>query len=80
MTSNFISAYQSSFFFHSITPDFCNAIRDMKASNGPGLDGIETKFIKLVSHILIYLLADLFNPSLCTCEVPAIWISASITP
>lgn len=80
MTSNSISACQSSFYFYTITPnDICNAIHDLKESSAPRLDGIEIKFIKLASHILIYPLADLFNFSLCTCEIPAIWKSACIT-
>ena len=81
MTSHSTSVCQSTFNFYTITPtDVCNAICDLKESSGPGLDGIETRFIKLASHIVIYPLADLFNLSLRTCEIPAIWKSAHITP
>lgn len=62
-------------YFHTITPiDVCNAIHDLKENRGPGLDGIETKLIKLALHILIHPLTDLFNLSLCTCEIPGLEI------
>ena len=81
MTLNPISVCQSSFYVDTITSiDVCNAICDLTESSRPGLDGIETKFIKLASHILIYPLADKFKPSLCTCEIQAIWKSVRITP
>lgn len=72
---------QSHFYFHTITPvDVCNAICDLKESSGPGLDGNETKFIKLAFLILNYPLADQFNLSLSTCVVPTIWKCARVTP
>ncbi len=41
---------------------------------------MENKFIKLASHVLMYPLADLFNLSLSTCELPAICKCALISP
>lgn len=75
MTFNSISACQCSSYLHTITPiDVCNAIHDVKENRGPGLDGIETTWLKLALHILIHPLADLFNLSLCTCEIPGLEI------
>ena len=43
-------------------------------------DSLENRFIKLASQILMYPLADLFNLSLSTCELPTTWKFAHITP
>lgn len=52
---------------------------DIKASSGPGLDGTDTQFIKVLSHILMYPLCDPFNVSSTACEIPAIWKCSRIT-
>lgn len=71
----------SSFSFRKISPlEVQNAINDLKMNSSPGLDGLENRYIKLASHVLIYPLADLFNLSLSTCEIPAVWKCARITP
>lgn len=41
---------------------------------------LEVRFIKLASNILMYPLSDLFNLSLTTSELPAIWKCVQITP
>ena len=56
-----------------------NAMNQLNVSTGAGLGGIETMFIKLASHTLTNLLADLFNLSLSTGELPATWKCANIT-
>jgi len=71
----------SSFYFRKIQPDEVqNAINELKGNSGAGLDGLDNKLIKLASHILMYPLTDLFNLSLSSCELPAIWKCARITP
>ena len=48
---------------------------------GSGLtpDGTENNFMKLVGHILMYKLCDLFN-SLSTCALPSAWKCAIVMP
>lgn len=71
----------SSFSFTKILPlDVLKAITDLKACSSPGLDGIECKFLKLAPHVLMYPLSDLFNLSLSTYEIPAIWKHSQIIP
>lgn len=54
----------SSFSFNKISPlDVLKAINDLKACSSPGLDGIESQFLKLAPHIFMYPLSDLFNLS-----------------
>ncbi len=55
-------------------------INALKEDCGPGPDGLETKFIKLAAHVLIYPLADLFNLSLSTYTLPSMWKYARVTP
>lgn len=50
-----------------------NAIKQLRLSSGAGPDGIEARYIKLASRILMFPLAELFNLSLDTCEIPAMW-------
>ena len=81
VSSNHIPACYSSFSFRKISPlEVLNAINDLKVNSSPGLDGLENRLIKLASHVLIYPLADLFNLSLSTCELPNVWKCARITP
>ncbi len=56
----------SSYFqFRKILPiEVQNAINELSGTSGAGLDGIENKFFKLSSHILVYPLSELFNLSL----------------
>ena len=69
------------FSFRKITPaEVQDAINELKVSSGPGLDGIESKFLRLSSHVLMFPLCDLFNLSLATCDIPAIWKCSRITP
>ena len=71
----------SSFSFRKISPlDVLNTINELKVGSGPGLDGIESKFLKLAPHILMFPLCDLFNLSLSTHEIPSIWKYSQITP
>lgn len=56
------------------------AICELKVSSGPGLDGVENRFLKLAANIIIYTLADLFSLSLVTSELPLIWKYSRITP
>ena len=52
----------STFSFRRITPvEVLNTINNLKVCSGPGLDGVEAKFLKLAQHILMYPLCDLFN-------------------
>ncbi len=48
-------------------------IEQLSSTCGAGPGGIEPRYIKLASHILMYPLADLFNMSLQSSELPAIW-------
>ena len=76
-----ISPCCSSFSLWKILPtEVHNAINKLNVNSGAGLDGIENRFIKLASYILMYPLADLFNLSFSTCELPTIWKFARITP
>lgn len=78
---NETTSCNSSFSFGKIAPiDVQSAIDELKGTSGEGLDGIENRYLKLTSHILMYPLADLFNLSLSTCELPVIWKCARITP
>lgn len=78
---NETTSCNSSFSFGKIAPiDVQSAIDELKVTSGEGLDGIENRYLKLTSHILMYPLADLFNLSLSTCELPVIWKCARITP
>ena len=73
--------HHSRFSFRRITPvEVLNVIKDLKACSGPGLDGVESKFLKLAQHILMYPLCDLFNLSLSTHDIPSIWKWSRITP
>ena len=79
--SNNTPPCHSTFSFKPITPvEVMNAINELKVSSGAGLDGVENKFLKIASHILMYPLCDLFNLSLSTCEIPTIWKCSRITP
>lgn len=71
----------SSSSFSKITPtDVLIAIEQISPSSGAGLDEIEPKYFKIASQVLMYPLADLFNMSLSTCELPSTWKSSRITP
>lgn len=73
--------YPNLFTFRKISPlEVQTAINELKTDGGAGLDGIENRFLKLVAHIIMYPLADLFNLSLSTCELPAIFKSSRIIP
>ena len=79
--SNNMSACHSTFSFNTITPqEVQNAIKQLSLSSGAGLDGIESRYIKLASHILMFPLADWFNLSFSTCEIPTMWKYSRITP
>ena len=79
--SNNMSACHSTFSFNKITPqEVQNAIKQLSLSSGAGLDGIESRYIKLASHILMFPLADWFNLSFSTCEIPTMWKYSRITP
>ena len=55
----------SSFSFRKMLPtEVQNAINDLNVNSGAGLDGIENRFIKLASHILVY---PLFRGCGCFC-------------
>ena len=74
-------ASSSSFSFRKITPtEVLNVIRESNGNSGAGLDGLENRYIKLAANVIMYPLADLFNLSLSTNELPYIWKSARITP
>ena len=71
----------STFSFRRITPvEVLTTINNLKVCSGPGLDGVEAKFLKLAQHILMYPLCDLFNLSLSTHDIPSIWKWSRITP
>lgn len=57
-----------------------SVISSLKDCCAPGPDGLEAKFIKLASQVLIYLLCGLFNLPLFTCNLPSIWKCAKVTP
>lgn len=74
------SVANTSFTLTTITPtEVQQAISDTK-SGGAGPDGLEMKFIKIASHILAFPLCYLFNLSISTSEVPAMWKNARVTP
>ena len=76
-----IAPCHSTFSFTKITPqEVHNAIKELSLSSGAGLDEMESKYVKLASHILMFPLADLFNLSFATCEIPAMWKYSRITP
>ena len=76
-----MSACHSTFSFNKITPqEVQNAIKQLSLSSGAGLDGIESRYIKLASHILMFPLADWFNLSFSTCEIPTMWKYSRMTP
>lgn len=59
--------------FTKITPtEVLKVIEQISSNSGAGPDRIETRYIKLASHILMYPMADLFNMSLQSSELPAI--------
>uniref|UniRef100_A0A3Q3ERT6 Reverse transcriptase domain-containing protein n=1 Tax=Labrus bergylta TaxID=56723 RepID=A0A3Q3ERT6_9LABR len=75
------STCRSSFSLQKILPvEVQHAINKLKDDCGTGPDGIETKFIKLAAHILMYPLCDLFNLSIATCTLPSTWKFAIVTP
>lgn len=52
---NNIPSYQSTFSFKKITPtEVFNAITQLSLSRSAGHDGIESRYIKLASHIRMY--------------------------
>ncbi len=62
------------FTFTKIKPiEVLKVIEQLSSNSGAGPDGIEPRYINLASHILMYPLADLFNMSLQSSELPAIW-------
>ncbi len=66
--------------FKKISPtDVLSVIKELNSSSR-ALDGIDARYIKLASYVLKYPLADLFNLSLSTCELLAIWKNSQITP
>ena len=70
-----------SFTFRKISPvEVQTALNELKVDGGAGLDGVENRFIKLAAHVIMYPLADLFNLSLSTSELPSIFKCARITP
>ncbi len=71
----------STFTFNKIKPiEVLKVIEQLSSTSGAGPDGIEPRYVKLASHILMYPLADLFNMSLQSCELPAIWKHSRINP
>ena len=69
-----------SFNFTTILPtDILQVISELK-ERAIGPDGLDVKFIKLASNVLIYPLADLFNLSLSMCQLPSVWKSTKVTP
>ena len=71
----------TSFSFRKITPaEVKKAILDSNGNSSAGLDGLDMKYIKLAANVLMFPLADLYNLSLSTNEIPNIWKHARITP
>lgn len=71
----------SSFCFKSISPTDVQWVIDSLSSGcSAGPDGLDTKFFKLASHVLSFPLADLFNLSFASCEIPLSWKSARVIP
>lgn len=71
----------SSFTFRQVSSaDVQLAISKLSSSSGPGPDGIEGKFIKISSHVLSSPLAELFNLSFLTHEVPLAWKCTKVIP
>lgn len=70
-----------SFCFKTIYPTEVQRVIDSLSSGcSAGPDGLEIKFFKLASHVLSFPLADLFDLSFATCEIPASWKSARVIP
>lgn len=73
---NNIPSYQSTFSFKKITPtEVFNAITQLSLSRSAGHDGIESRYIKLASHILMYPLL-----TCSTCPYLSFWKYSRITP
>lgn len=71
----------SSFCFNIVSPfDVQRVIDGMRAGCSAGPDGLDIRFFKLASHVLSFPLADLFNLSLTTGEIPSSWKSARVIP
>lgn len=71
----------SSFTFKVVgSADVLQAMSQLSSSSGPGPDGIESKFLKIASHVLSSPLSVLFNMSFTTCKVPQAWKSSKIIP
>ena len=80
-SSHIAPSLHQSFSFKKILPvEVHTAISQLRSGSGAGLDGLEARYLKLASHVLMFPLADLFNMSLSTCEIPAIWKFSCITP
>ncbi len=78
---NSVPPVSSTFSFSRIMPsEVLNAIKEAKGNSSAGLDSLEIRYIKLAANVLMYPLADLFNLSLSTNELPIIWKPAQITP
>lgn len=70
-----------SFSFKKIMPtNVFKVLQDLQLKCSIGPDDLEAKFVKIAAHILMFPLADLFNLSLTTCNVPQIWKAARVTP
>ena len=68
-----------SFSFRGISPtEISKVISELKVGCASGPDGLEAKFIKLASQVLIF--PHLFNLSISTCQLPSIWKCAKVTP
>ena len=55
-------------------------IKQLKATGSAGPDAIPAKFFKVTGGLIALPLSIIFNVSLQTGELPAIWKCASITP
>ena len=55
-------------------------IRRLKASSSPGPDGLPASFYKNAAHLISFPLSVIFNMSLQTGDLPAIWKTASVNP
>ena len=70
-----------SFSFRHILPtEIMQVISAQNVGCFPGPYGLEAKFRKLASQVLIFPLANLFNLSLSTCKLPSIRKFAKVTP
>lgn len=69
-----------SFSFSRIQPsEVFQAISELK-NGSVGPDGLEAKFLKLGSSILIHPLSDLYSMSLDMSSIPIVWKTARVTP